>query len=195
MSQYFDEAPAAAHRAGQVELAVDGRVLTLGTDSGVFSGSRIDPGTAILLDTLPPPPPAGHLLDLGCGYGPIALHLAVRAPAATVWAVDVNSRARELAAANAKAAGLDNVRVCHPDDVPADLRLSAMASNPPIRIGKQALHDMLRGWLSKVDGESFLVVQKHLGADSLQRWLEENGRPTTRIRSKKAYRILRVGSA
>jgi 16S rRNA (guanine1207-N2)-methyltransferase len=193
VSQYFDETPVAAHRAGQVQLAVGERVLTLGTDSGVFSGSRIDPGTAILLDTVPPPPPTGDLLDLGCGYGPIALHLAVRSPAATVWAVDVNSRARELTAANAKAAGLDNVRVCHPDEVPVRVRLSSLVSNPPIRIGKQALHDMLKMWLSRVDGESFLVVQKHLGADSLQSWLEENGYPTTRIRSKKAYRILRVG--
>lgn len=195
MSQYFDEAPVAAHRSGQVELAVGDRALTLATDSGVFSGSRIDPGTAILLDTVPPPPESGHLLDLGCGYGPIALQLAVLAPAATVWAVDVNARARELTAANVKAAGLDNVRVCHPDEAPADIRFAAMLSNPPIRIGKQALHDLLRQWLSRVDGQSFLVVQKHLGADSLQRWLDENGWPTERIRSKKAYRILRVGNS
>lgn len=191
MSQYFDEAPAAAHRAGQVELPVEGRVLRLSTDSGVFSGSRIDPGTAVLLDTAPPPP-AADVLDLGCGYGPIALSMAVRAPAATVWAVDVNARARDLTRANAAAAGLDNVRVCAPEEVPAQVRMAAMLSNPPIRIGKQALHELLKIWLSKVDGESYLVVQKHLGADSLQRWLAEQGWPTDRIRSKKAYRILRV---
>ena len=65
--------------------------LALETDAGVFSAGRLDAGTRLLLDTVPAPPPAGHLLDLGCGYGPLALVLAARSPRATVWAVDVNT--------------------------------------------------------------------------------------------------------
>lgn len=192
MPQYFAERPEAPHRPGVVELTVAGRRLALASDSGVFSAGRIDQGTAVLLETVPAPPGSGDLLDLGCGYGPLALALAVRAPGATVWAVDVNARARELTGANARAAGLGNVRVCHPDEVPAGLRFRAIWSNPPIRPGKEELHAMLVGWLSRLagDGTAYLVVQRHLGADSLQRWLSEHGWPTARVRSRKGYRVL-----
>jgi 16S rRNA (guanine1207-N2)-methyltransferase len=194
VSHYFDESPAARHREGSVELTVklsiEDRTLQLATDSGVFSAGQLDPGTAVLLDSVPLPPDSGDLLDLGCGYGPIALTLALRAPHATVWAVDVNERARELTRANAAAAGLANVRVAHPDEVPAELRFAELWSNPPIRIGKAALHELLLRWLPRVDGASFLVVQKHLGSDSLQRWLTEQRLPTEKVRSRKAFRVL-----
>ena len=192
MSHYFDEAPGAGHRAGTVTVAVDGRDLTLATDRGVFSADRLDPGTAVLLDLVPPPPAGGDLLDLGCGYGPIALTMAARSPGATVWAVDVNERARRLCADNAAAAGLSNVRVCGPDEVPGQVRFAAIWSNPPIRIGKDALHDLLRGWLARLagGGAAYLVVQKHLGSDSLQRWLGEAGWPTERVGSRRAFRVL-----
>ncbi len=189
-AHYFDESPTARRKEGSVELSVAGRTLRLATDSGVFSGSQLDPGTAVLLDTVPDPASTGQLLDLGCGYGPIALTMAVLAPDATVWAVDVNERARELTEANAKAAGLTNVEVSHPDDVPAEVRFSELWSNPPIRIGKDALHDLLTRWLPRVDGPSYLVVQKHLGSDSLQHWLTEQGYPTQKVRSRKAFRVL-----
>jgi 16S rRNA (guanine1207-N2)-methyltransferase len=189
-THYFDESPTARPREGSVELSVAGRTLRLATDSGVFSGGELDQGTAVLLDTVPEPAATGHLLDLGCGYGPIALAMAVLAPGATVWAIDVNERARELTEANAKAAGLTNVLVRHPDDVDADVRFAELWSNPPIRIGKDALHDLLTRWLQRVDGPSYLVVQKHLGSDSLQRWLTEQGWPTEKVRSRKAFRVL-----
>ena len=83
------------------------------------------------------------LMDLGCGYGPIACTLATRNPEATVWAIDVNERARDLCRTNALAAGLDGVRVTTPDEVPDGLSLAGLWSNPPIRIGKKALHDLL----------------------------------------------------
>lgn len=190
--QYFAESPDARHRAGTVDLLVAGRTIRLRTDAGVFSADRLDPGTAVLLDTVPEPPRTGDLLDLGCGYGPIALTMALKAPDATVWAVDVNERARELTRANAEAAGCRNVKVGHPDDVPGDLRFAAIWSNPPIRIGKEQLHDLLRHWLERLDGDGYLVVQKHLGSDSLQRWLTENGWPCEKVRSRKAFRVLRA---
>lgn len=190
--QYFAESPDARHREGAVELLIDGRAVQLRTDAGVFSADRLDPGTAVLLDTVPEPPPAGDLLDIGCGYGPIALTMACKAPDATVWAVDVNERARELTEANATAAGCHNIRVRHPDDVPPDIRFAAIWSNPPIRIGKEQLHELLTRWLQRLDGAAYLVVQKHLGSDSLQRWLTENGWPCEKARSRKGFRVLRV---
>nr|BFE79746.1 hypothetical protein GCM10020093_023470 [Planobispora longispora] len=143
-----------------------------------------------------PSPPEGDLLDLGCGYGPIALTMASRAPRATVWAVDVNRRSVDLCARNARSAGLDKVRSLHVDEVPPDVRFRAIWSNPAIRIGKAALHEMLTRWLSRLtpDGVAYLVVQKHLGSDSLQRWLNERGWPADRTASRSSYRILEVRS-
>jgi 16S rRNA (guanine1207-N2)-methyltransferase len=194
MAHYF-ESPAAGDEgpARRLPLHVYGRTLELRTGAGVFSRDRIDPGTMVLLQSVPPPPPTGHLLDLGCGYGPIALGMAVAAPEATVWAVDVNERARELCALNAEAAGLPNVRVADPDEVPPDVRFAAVWSNPPIRIGKAPLHELLHRWLGRLApaGEAFLVVQRHLGSDTLHRWLTEQGWPTTRLASRRGFRVLR----
>ncbi|MEV6985895.1 methyltransferase [Sphaerisporangium sp. NPDC051017] len=193
-AHYFEERPGAAARPGTVEVVLPDLHLRLATDSGVFSPGRLDPGTRVLLETVPPPPARGDLLDLGCGYGPIALTMASRAPEATVWAVDVNRRSVELCARNARAAGLDKVRSVHVDEVPPQVRFSAIWSNPAIRIGKPALHAMLTRWLDRLipGGSAYLVVQKHLGSDSLQRWLGDQGHPVTRVASRSAYRVLKV---
>jgi len=197
LPHYFDEDPTVASTPARVRLALPDLTLDLATDRGVFSHEGIDTGTKLLLLEAPAPSPVGELLDLGCGYGAIALTMARRSPDAAVWAVDVNARARELTAMNAGAAGLENVRVAAPDDVPADVRFSTIWSNPPIRIGKPALHELLLRWLPLLvpAGTAVLVVQRHLGADSLARWLDESGFPTTRLRSRAGYRLLEVRSS
>ncbi|KAA9378103.1 methyltransferase [Microbispora cellulosiformans] len=194
MAHYFEERPEADSRPGTVTLVLPDLHLRLETDSGVFSPERIDAGTRVLLESVPAPPPDGDLLDLGCGYGPIALTMASRAPGATVWAVDVNRRSVDLCRRNAASARLDKVRSLHVDEVPDDVRFRAIWSNPAIRIGKAALHAMLTRWLDRLtpDGSAYLVVQKHLGSDSLQRWLNEQGWPASRLASRSAYRVLRV---
>lgn len=195
--QYFSGAPTSASAPTTVRLDLPDLSLELATDRGVFSPTRVDPGTRVLLAEAPAPTAAmTTIADVGCGYGPIALALARRAPHATVWAVEPNERARALCATNAAAAGLGNVRVVAPDDVPADLVVDAWWSNPPIRVGKAALHDLLTTWLGRTapGGHAWLVVQKHLGADSLQRWLTEQGHPTTRLASRQAYRVLEVSA-
>jgi 16S rRNA (guanine1207-N2)-methyltransferase len=194
--QYFDAEPAVASRPGEVELVLPEGRVGLRTDRGVFSTGRVDPGTVVLLKEAPPPPPSGHLLDLGCGYGPIAVALALRAPGAVVWAVDVNQRALELVRDNAARLGLTNVRPATPDRVPDEVRLAGIWSNPPIRIGKPALHGLLLTWLGRLapDGKAWLVVQKHLGSDSLARWLDEQGYRATRLASRQAYRVLEVAA-
>ncbi|WP_067464906.1 class I SAM-dependent methyltransferase [Actinomadura macra] len=191
---YFAERPTAAGRRRTIDLVLPDLHLRLQTDSGMFSPDRVDPGTRILLETVPPPPPTGNLLDLGCGYGPIALTMARRSPQASVWGLDVNQRALELAEGNATAAGLDNVKFSLADGIDPGLRFDAIWSNPPIRIGKAALHDLLLAWLPRLSpgGTAHLVVQKHLGSDSLQRWLDTQGLPAERIASRSAYRVLRV---
>jgi 16S rRNA (guanine1207-N2)-methyltransferase len=192
---YFSARPAAAHRPGLVRVVLPDVYLELATDAGVFSPGRLDPGTRLLLDSSPAPPSAGDLLDLGCGYGPIACVLAKRAPGATVWAVDVNERALELCARNAAAAGLPNVRCVTPDDPSVPPRLAGIWSNPPVRIGKAALHELLSAWLGRLapGAQAYLVAARNLGADSLQRWLAEQGWPVTRRAARSGYRLLQVG--
>ena len=196
MSQhYFTARPDAPHRPGRVHVVLPDVHLELQTDSGMFSPDRLDAGTRLLLETAPPPPAAGHLLDLGCGYGPLALVLAARSPGATVWAVDVNERALELCAANARRAGLPNVRCVGPGAPALPARFGLIWSNPPIRIGKAALHELLAGWLARLapGGTACLVVQRNLGADSLQRWLAEAGWPARRLAARGGYRVLAAG--
>lgn len=189
---YFSAEPNAGSRPSEVRLALPDLTLDLRTDRGVFSPARVDPGTKLLLMELPPrlAPP---VLDLGCGYGPLACTVALRQPEDEVWAVDVNGRARELCTANAQRAGAV-LRVAPPEDVPADVRFGAIVSNPPIRIGKTALHDLLSRWLDRLagDGEAWLVVNKHLGADSLAAWLADHGFDVRRARSRQGYRVLHL---
>ena len=193
MPQYFEENPLVGSRPSSVRLALPDLDFSLTVDRGVFSAGGIDPGTMELLRSDAPAPLAGDILDLGCGYGPIALTLARRNPSATVWAVDVNERALALTAANAAALGLD-VRVASPAGIPADLRFASIWSNPPIRIGKAALHSLLAEWLPRLAGDGYarLVVQKNLGSDSLATWLASSGWAVRRLGSRKGYRILSV---
>jgi 16S rRNA (guanine1207-N2)-methyltransferase len=195
-SHYFEAQPTAAHRPGQVRVVLPDVYLELETDSGVFSPGRLDPGTRLLLEEAPPPPAEGDLLDLGCGYGPIACVLASRARAATIWAVDVNERAVGLTARNARQAGLANVRTATPGDPAVPGQLAAIWSNPPIRVGKSALHDMLLRWLARLapGGHACLVVGRNLGSDSLQSWLDAQGWQATRIAARSGYRVLLVSA-
>ncbi len=196
---FFSAQPRATAAPGSVELVLpEGRLIRLATDRGVFSPVRIDAGTRALLADGPPVATSGVLADVGCGYGAVAVALALRAgPDAIVWAVDVNERALELCRANAAANGVgERVRVVTPGDVPAELVCDQVWSNPPVRVGKAALRDLLTVWLGRlrpVEGRAALVVHRHLGGDSLARWLDAEGWPTERLASRAGYRVLGVG--
>ncbi|WP_068262722.1 class I SAM-dependent methyltransferase [Janibacter limosus] len=193
---YFTDSPAATdkqRRSHVVELA--GREVTVETAGGIFSPGGLDRATAILLDEVPEPPSAGDLLDIGCGWGPIALTLAMHSPEATVWAVDVTERALDLTRRNAASLGLDNVRTARPDEVPADLPFAAIWSNPPIRIGKPAVQELLSTWLPRLakGADAHLVIGKNLGADGYASWItSELGLPTQRVTTSKGFRVLRA---
>ncbi len=191
---YFDDDPDAPSSPVLVDVTLPDTAFVMETDRGVFSRGHLDTATSMLLRADLPIAASGALLDLGCGAGPIALTMARRSPDATVWAVDVNARARELCRRNAERNALTNVRVVSPDEVPPDVRFATIWSNPPIRIGKAALHDLLDTWLARLDADASasLVVQKHLGADSLQRWLIELGYRCDRVGSKAGFRLLTV---
>ena len=192
--QYFTPNPQSASQPATFSVAMAEGTMRLTTDRGVFSHGALDLGTRVLLLNTPPLPDTGHFLDLGCGAGPIAITMARRSPRATVWAVDVNHRALQLTRENARANDVTNITACTPDEVDPLIRFEAIWSNPPIHIGKAAMHEMLLRWLPRLTpaGAAVMVVQKHLGSDSLLIWLNAQGLPTERIGSAKGYRLLRT---
>jgi 16S rRNA (guanine1207-N2)-methyltransferase len=192
---YFTAQPASADERRVLRVHLAGQDLEVETAGGIFSPDHVDGGTRVLLDHAPAVPPTGDLLDLGCGWGPIALTLALESPGARVWAVDVNERALDLVRRNAERVGATNVTAVTPDGVPDDVRFATIWSNPPIRVGKTALHELLTRWLPRLaDGaDAQLVVSKNLGADSLQRWLAAELPVTVeRTASAKGFRVLAV---
>lgn len=194
---YFSKEPSSPLKPKSIQIPVAGELADVTTASGTFSPTQLDFGTEVLIEQMDLAPVSGNLLDLGCGWGPIALNLGQLRPNTKVWAVDVNTRSIELTQANAKNLGISNITALLPEQVPADLRFSGIWSNPPVRVGKKELHNLLLMWLPRLEtgGEAYLVVQKNLGSDSLQKWLTEelaNGYEVSRYTSIKTYRILKV---
>ncbi len=194
MSHYF-QTPSGTEKRFTVPMRLLGHDVELESARGVFSGDGLDAGTAVLLRTVEPPTGAVRVLDLGCGIGPITVALGLASPEARITAVDVNERALALTASNAARTSIaDRVTVVHPDDVPAELAFDQIWSNPPIRIGKAALHALLEQWLPRLTpaGVAYLVVARNLGADSLAVWIEQNGWGCSRLASAKGFRVLAV---
>ena len=194
---YFSQEPSSPLKPKTIQIPVAGELVDVTSASGTFSPTQLDFGSEVLIEQMDLAPVSGNLLDLGCGWGPIALNLGKLRPNTKVWAVDVNTRSVELTQANAKNLGISNINAVLPDQVPADLRFSGIWSNPPIRIGKKELHELLLMWLPRLEagGEAYLVVQKNLGSDSLQKWLNEElatGFEVSRYTSIKTYRVLKI---
>ncbi len=198
MSQehYFSASPDSQPALRDITFRVADREFSVQAASGTFSASKLDPGTSILLSKYEEFPSEGNVLDLGCGWGPISLAIASFSPQTKVWAVDVNTRSLELAKKNAAKLGLGNVKVVTADQIPGDLRFDAIWSNPPIRIGKAALHELLQTWLPRLEsgGRAMLVVQKQLGADSLLAWIQTEFPELTasRFSTDKGFRVLEI---
>ena len=197
---YFSPDPQSPLRTSVRTLSLRGHEVTLETASGTFSPGGLDAGTEVLLKYAPATPGRGTFLDIGCGWGPLTVALALEAPGATVLGVDVNDRALQVARDNAENLGLTNVTVTQPEDLENSLTFDLIWSNPPIRVGKKALHDILALWLPRLapEGEAYLVIAKKLGADSLLEWLNSGEVPhirAERLETSRGYRILRVAKA
>ncbi|MBM7051281.1 MULTISPECIES: class I SAM-dependent methyltransferase [unclassified Rothia (in: high G+C Gram-positive bacteria)] len=193
---YFSSNPDTDFVPKHLKVRLAGAEHTVVTAPGIFSPGGIDKGTAVLLAEVPPAT-GKNLLDIGCGWGPIALTMALESTESQVYAVDVNTRSLQLTATNAERLGATNLHASAPEDVDATLEFDLIWSNPPIRVGKDVLHDIMRTWLPRltVGGEAYLVVQKNLGADTLQKWLfNELGNQfiVERHTTSKGFRILRV---
>lgn len=194
-AHYFSEEPAGDFVPKTLTVELAGRSVQVLTAPGIFSPGGIDKGTRILLDEAPAPE-GTRLLDIGCGWGPITLTLAMLAPEAQVYGVEVNSRSAQLTQMNAERLGLSNITVSSPEALDESLTFDTIWSNPPIRVGKEVLHEIMQTWLPRLapGGNAYLVVQKNLGSDSLQKWLVQTfpELETSRYATSKGFRIIRV---
>ena len=193
---YFSKDPASSFEEKDITVELAGERVSVTTAGGIFSPNQLDPGTKVLLEKISLAPTSGTILDIGCGWGPISLALARKSPDAKVIALDVNQRALELTRKNARALGLSSISTATPDEVPEG-EFSGIWSNPPIRVGKNELHEMLLRWIPRLakGASAYLVVQKNLGSDSLQKWLNSNLPKTfevSRLDSVRSYRILEI---
>lgn len=193
---YFSASPDSPAKMRQISFRVADREFLVQAASGTFSASKLDPGTSILLGKHEEFPESGNVLDLGCGWGPISIAIASLKPETSVWALDVNERSLELAASNAAALGITNLKAVTAEQIASDMRFDAIWSNPPIRIGKAALHNLLKTWLPRLEsgGRAMLVVQKQLGADSLLTWIQGEFPDLTasRFSTDKGFRVLEI---
>lgn len=196
-NHYFASSPDGPLVTREITVALNGNKTQVFTAGGIFSPEHIDQGTQVLLTHIEAANPTGTFLDIGCGWGPIALALALHSPKAKIYAIDVNERSLQLTKLNAEKLGIKNIIACKPEEVPQDIVFDEIWSNPPIRVGKKVLHEILHLWLSRLvkGGTARLVVQKNLGSDSLHKWLVSEYSPTfesTRIDSSKTFRVLKV---
>lgn len=199
-NHYFASSPEGPLVPREITVTLNGNKYSVLTAGGVFSPEHIDQGTQVLLTHLEKANPSGNFLDIGCGWGPIAIALALHSPKAKIYAIDVNERSLELTKLNVERLGLTNIVVCKPEEVPINMEFDEIWSNPPIRVGKVVLHEILTLWINRLTsgGTARLVVQKNLGSDSLHKWLIQEFEPdfeSTRIDTSKTFRVLKVTRA
>lgn len=189
---YFSEKPATPAAERDIDVTIRDRDYRVTTSAGVFSHDGVDRGTQVLFRYAPTPPAGGVALDLGCGWGPISLALAAETEARII-AVDINERARHLTRMNAERAGA-TIEVLTPGEaleIVTETGITTLWSNPPVRIGKTALYELMETWLAHLRGQAHLVMSKNLGADSFASWLQGNY-DVARLGTAKGFRVLQV---
>lgn len=173
MSHYFTNDKVKSEEK-EITVKIKNTKLDLIVDNGVFSKKGLDFGTRSLLESLDIEEIKGNILDLGCGYGPIGIYLALNTKA-NIEMVDVNLRALSLAQKNAK---LNKVKVdIYESDAFSNInqKYDYIITNPPIRVGKEKLYEILYESLKhlKEKGKLIFVINKNQGAKSTIKNLNE----------------------
>lgn len=170
--------------------------LQFKSDSGVFSKNDVDFGTRLLLEMFELPETQGPLLDVGCGYGPIGLTVAKLCPDTEVHMVDVNQRALSLAEENAQLNQITNVKIYESDRLlgVSERSFAAIITNPPIRAGKQIVHDIFSQAADHLlpSGQLWVVIQKKQGAPSAIKKLEMLYESVEVVKKSKGYFVIKA---
>ena len=188
---YFAENPDAKHDIHELNAELLGQRLTFLTDAGVFSKKMIDYGSRVLLSVLDFE--AGErVLDVGCGYGPLGLTLA-KAQGVAATMVDINQRALDLAQKNAERNQISAEILQSNVYEKVSGIFDHIISNPPIRAGKQVVHEVISGSYGHLTegGDLTLVIQKKQGAPSAKSKMETVFGNCEIVKKDKGYYILR----
>ncbi|WP_161878092.1 class I SAM-dependent methyltransferase [Alkalibacterium sp. MB6] len=177
------------------EATLDHRLFQFMTDSGVFSKGSVDYGSRLLIETVDLTDfPSGDLLDVGCGYGPMGMALAAKDESRVVDMVDVNLRALELAKQNVKINRVKNCRIYQSNIYESVEKTDFVGifSNPPIRAGKEVVHEILEKACNHliIGGRLTIVIQKKQGAPSAKKKMEAVFGNAERLVQDKGYWIL-----
>ena len=193
MAHYFDLDPSLASKERLIEYFIDGRTITLISDNGVFSKDKIDEGSYAFLKVIVPLRLSGRILDLGCGYGPIGLTIALTSPLARVDLADINTRALALCEKNAQKLGLSQRVTILQSNIYENIeeKYHSIVINPPIRAGKAVTYKMYEGAFTHlIDGGTlFIVIRKNQGAPSASKFIESLFGNITLLKRDKGYYI------
>lgn len=191
---YYSKNPKVESAPKRWQADIRGSRLTFTTDAGVFSKGAVDEGSQLLAETFKSPEIEGSLLEIGCGYGPVALSIAKDFPERIVHMVDVNGRALALSVKNAEDNGIRNVRIYESSGAEnvAEENFAAVLTNPPIRAGKKTVFAIYKDAYDKLAsrGELWVVIQKKQGAPSTIEYLRELFGNVETVAKKKGYFIL-----
>ena len=188
---YFAENPDAEHDIHELKVQLLGQKMTFLTDAGVFSKKMIDYGSQTLLKCLDFHKQES-VLDVGCGYGTLGLTL-VKAKEVEATLVDINQRALDLARQNAERNQV--LATIFQSNIYQNVegRFHHIISNPPIRAGKQIVHEVITGSYTHLldGGDLTIVIQKKQGAPSAKAKMEDVFGNCEILKKDKGYYILR----
>ena len=193
MSHYFENDPNLASNLQKIEFTVNEIHMSLWTDNGVFSKSRVDEGSFAFLKVLLPLKLTGRILDLGCGYGTLGLTIAISSSEARVDLADINTRALALCAKNAQELGINHRVNVIESDIYENIEgpYDSIVVNPPIRAGKRVTYAMYDGAKQHlIDGGSlFIVIRKNQGGPSARDYIESLFGNIELLKKDKGYYI------
>ena len=196
MAHYYDLDPSLRSKERVIEFEIKGTKVTLFTDNGVFSKSKLDEGSRIMLDTLLPIHLTGKILDIGAGYGPIGLTIAISSNTASVTLADINPRAVALCKKNAEFLGLSQRVTCLQSDVFSSIEgpYDSIVCNPPIRAGKKVTYAIYEGAYQHLTygGTFYFVIRKAQGASSASQYVKEVFGNITLLARSKGYHIYKA---
>lgn len=190
---YYSNKPTSTHDYRQLEVRIRNVDLKLITDAGIFSKNRLDPGTKLLIESLPLSTDLKEVFDLGCGYGPIGLTVAKLLPESTVYMSDINERAVELGIKNAQLNRITNVVIKPGDGFEAfsGQKFDMIITNPPIRAGKQVMYGLIDQAYEALhnDGWLVLVIKTKHGAKSMEAKLNLVFKKVIELEKGSGYRV------